>query len=78
MKNPFWTKIIVRIYVQKEMEGKPQAKGWTQAELAARLSTTQSTIGKYEREELQPNIECIVLLCRLLDVSSDYLLGIED
>lgn len=62
----------------KRLKESRQAKGWTQAELAARLSTTQSTIGKYEREELQPNIECIVLLCRLLDVSSDYLLGIED
>lgn len=53
-------------------------KGWTQAELGEKLSTTQSTIGKYEREELQPNIENIVRICQVLEISADYLLGLED
>lgn len=55
-----------------------QAAGLTQTQLAKLLSTTQSTIGKYEREELQPNVDTIVKLCRLLDISSDYMLGLED
>ncbi|MGN1235233.1 MAG: helix-turn-helix domain-containing protein [Christensenellaceae bacterium] len=62
----------------KRLKESRQAKGWTQAELAEKLSTTQSTIGKYEREELQPNIESIVRICQLLEVSADYLLGLED
>lgn len=53
-------------------------KGLTQTELAEKLSTTQSTIGKYEREELQPNIETLILICKIFEVSSDYILGLED
>ncbi len=33
--------------------------GITQAELAKIIDTTASTIGKYEREQLEPNIEII-------------------
>ena len=50
----------------------------TQAQLAARLSVTQSTVGKYERGALQPNLEMLVQLCKVLEVSADYLLGIND
>ena len=52
-------------------------KGLTQAQLAARLSVTQSTVGKYERGALQPNLEMLVQLCKVLEVSADYLLGLE-
>lgn len=52
-------------------------KGLTQTRLAARLSVTQSTIGKYERGALQPNLEMLVQLCKVLEVSADYLLGLE-
>lgn len=55
-----------------------QAKGITQSQLADKLSTTASTIGKYEREALQPNIETVIALCKLFEVSADYLIGLED
>lgn len=53
-------------------------KGLSQKGLALSLGTTQSTIGKYEREELQPNVETIIKLCNIFGVTSDYLLGLED
>lgn len=53
-------------------------KGLTQKELAKKINTTQSTIGKYEREELQPNVEIIIQICKLFNISSDYLIGLED
>ncbi len=55
-----------------------QLKNLSQSELAVLLKTTQSTIGKYEREELQPNIETILKMCEQFGVSADYLLGLED
>lgn len=55
-----------------------QLKGLSQKQLAQMLSTTQSTIGKYEREELQPNIDVITKLCKIFEVSADYLLGLTD
>lgn len=50
----------------------------TQTELAKLLNTTQSTIGKYEREELEPNINAIKNLCRIFNITADELLGFND
>lgn len=55
-----------------------QLKGLSQKQLAEMVSTTQSTIGKYEREELQPNIDVITKLCEIFECSADYLLGLSD
>ena len=52
--------------------------GITQAELAKIIDTTAPTIGKYEREQLEPNIERISKLCNYFNVSADYILGLED
>jgi transcriptional regulator with XRE-family HTH domain len=53
-------------------------KGLRQSDLAKILCTTQSTIGKYEREELEPSINVIIEMCKTFNVSADYLLGLED
>ncbi len=42
------------------------------------LSTTQSTVGKYEREEIQLTVDVIIKICKMFEISSDYLLGLED
>ena len=55
-----------------------QEKNLTQKQFADMLNTTQSTVGKYEREELQPNIDAIIKICKTFDVTADYLLGLED
>ena len=55
-----------------------QEKNLTQAQLAEKIATTASTVGKYEREYLQPNVDMIISLCKFFGVSADYLLGLED
>ncbi|HBN13080.1 MAG TPA: hypothetical protein DD415_05650 [Clostridiales bacterium] len=65
------------MYGQKIKELR-QEKGLTQAQLAEKISTTASTIGKYEREELQPNVDMIISLSKFFGVSADYLLGLEN
>ena len=55
-----------------------QFSNLTQREVAEKLSTTQTTIGKYERGELQPSIETLIKLSELFECSIDYLLGRED
>lgn len=52
-------------------------KGLKQSELATVLSTTQSTIGKYERNEVEPNIDTLIKLSNFFGCSTDYLLGRE-
>ena len=50
----------------------------SQEELAQKLNITQSTVGKYEREERDLNTELIIKICKLFNISADYLLGLEN
>ena len=45
-----------------------EARGWTQAELARRLSITRNGVN---------SPACLVDLAKLFSVSTDYLLGVE-
>ena len=53
-------------------------KGLTQKELAVAVNTTDDSIFSWEKGRSQPPIETIRSLCRVLDSSADYLLGLED
>ncbi len=47
---------------------------WSQADLAARLQVSPSTLGMYEQDRRQPSAEMLVKLARELEVTTDYLL----
>lgn len=55
-----------------------KSKMLTQTELANFLNTTQDTISLWEREKSNPDIEQLIKLALFFDVSTDYLLGLED
>jgi transcriptional regulator with XRE-family HTH domain len=50
--------------------------GLTQAEAARAVSLSPTTIAKYEQNKAQPSIPALADLARLLNVSSDVLLGL--
>lgn len=50
----------------------------TQKQLAEIIGTNNSSVCDWERGRSEPSIEMIIALCRLFDVSADYLLGLED
>ncbi len=50
----------------------------TQKQLAEALNTTDDSVFSWENGRSQPSIEMIRLLCKTLEVTSDYLLGLED
>ena len=52
--------------------------GLSQAELAEKLGKNQTAIGKYERGDLEPNIETLKALSSIFGVSVGYLIGAED
>lgn len=54
-----------------------KAKNITQSKLAEKLHLTKSAISKYETGQLEPSCKTIIELCKILDVSSDYLLEIK-
>lgn len=55
-----------------------KTKKLTQAKLAKALHITKSAVSKYETGQLDPNCKTIIELCKILEVSSDYLLGIKE
>lgn len=54
-----------------------EARGWTQAELARRMSITRNGVNSWEQGLSMPSPACLVDLAKLFSVSTDYLLGIE-
>ena len=55
-----------------------KANKLTQKELAEKLQIDESNITKWKKGENHPSLTVFFELCRLLDVSADYLLGLED
>ena len=53
-------------------------KNLSQNDIAKILGCNQTAVGKYEREQLEPNINTLIKLANFFQVSVDYLLGIED
>lgn len=51
-------------------------KDLSQADLAAILGTTRQQISKYETGQQEMTVGKLVAICRALNVSADYLLGL--
>lgn len=55
-----------------------KAKKLTQKELAKILGTTESNVNNYEKNRAYPKAEAIIKICNELNVSADWLLGIQN
>ena len=53
-------------------------KGLTQKGLAHAIGTTDDSIFSWEKGRSQPSFETLKTLCLFFEVSSDYLIGLED
>lgn len=54
------------------------AMGWSQVQLAEKLSISKQTVSNWENENIQPSIEMLVRIAKLFHVSTDYLLGLDN
>lgn len=50
----------------------------TQTEIASKIGISKQTLTDYKSGKSFPPINVLAKLCLVLDVSSDYLLGIQD
>lgn len=50
----------------------------TQKELAKKLNTSNSSVCDWEKGRSQPDLQTLVNIATLFDVSTDYLLGLSD
>jgi transcriptional regulator with XRE-family HTH domain len=51
-----------------------QGRGWSQADLAAKIGTDPGQISRYENGRMTPSAEAVARLAEVIDVSCDYLL----
>lgn len=50
----------------------------TQQELADRLDLVKGSISAYEQSKKYPSIEVLIKICKVFNVSADYLLGLSE
>lgn len=49
-----------------------------QADLARRLKVSQPAVGRWKNHERIPDLLSLVAICRVFNVSADWLLGLEE
>ena len=49
-----------------------------QVDLAKAANVSKQCVTDYKRGKSVPSIDTLYLICKFLDVSADYLLGLED
>jgi len=54
------------------------SKGITQRQLAVLCDTTEVSVSRWVRGKRIPDAEMLYKLCKALNVSADYLLGLSD
>ena len=54
------------------------AKSISQVELAKRLGVTKQSVSNWENDNIQPSIEMLIKISQTLNVSTDYLLSLDN
>lgn len=62
----------------KRLKQLREEKGYNQEYVAEYLGVKQQTYSRYENNVTEPDINTIIKLATLFDVSSDYLLGLSE
>lgn len=55
-----------------------RAFNWTQVQLADKLNVSKQAVSNWENDNIQPSIEMLIKLSKIFNVSTDYLLGLEN
>ena len=64
--------------IQQRLAEAIRQSGMTQAEIAKRLGIKHQQISCYLKGQKMPALDTFANLCRILDVSSDEILGLKD
>lgn len=52
--------------------------GMSQNELARRIGMSQSVVNNYCTGKREPSLETFVLICKTLEETADYMLGLDE
>ena len=65
-------------YFGKRLRKLREDKKISQTDLGRRVGVSGSTISAYEKSRKLPALDTLKNICSVLDISSDYLLGLSD
>lgn len=68
----------MRYEIKHRIKELRKEKGLTQKQLAQLVHKSETGLASWEQGLSEPNVNDIRLLCKIFEVSSDYLLGLED
>ena len=63
--------------IQKRLREEIARSSLSQKEIAEKLGINPSTVSKYTRIDVYPALDTFANLCKILDVSSDDILGLK-
>ena len=62
----------------KRLEGLRISYNLTQKQLADKLGVTKQTVSNWENDNIHPSIETLMRICQFFNVSTDYVLGLDN
>ena len=68
----------LKVEVGKRLKESRKIAGYTQKQVAEKLLMTQQQYSRFENGIFELNYEQIIFLCKLFDVSADFLFGLEE
>lgn len=64
--------------IQERLREAIRNSKYTQKELAKLIGVSPQTVSKYMKNNIFPALDTLARLCRVLDVKSDYILGLSE
>lgn len=64
--------------IQQRLRNEIKNSGLSQKDIAAAIGVSPQTVSRYMTDNIFPSLDTLARLCKLLDVSSDYILGLKE
>ncbi|MCX4313330.1 MAG: helix-turn-helix transcriptional regulator [Clostridia bacterium] len=64
--------------IQARLREAIRESGISQKEIAKRIGVSAQTVSKYMKQDIFPALDTFAKLCKLLEIKSDYILGIAE
>ena len=73
----YYSDMIKLSEIQARLREEIKRSHLSQKEIAEKLGINPSTVSKYTRKDVYPSLDTFANLCKILDVSSDEILGLK-
>lgn len=64
--------------IQQRLRAVIKESGIQQKDIAKAINVSAQTVSKYMKDDIFPALDTLAKLCKHLDVSADYILGLKE